>query len=487
MWSSRRRSCWTRGKCLQRWNYDSSAADPGFCFDKTAGIAATQQGAILNDKHHDHSGSPENCSCCHGASTPSATFETRLADGLETALLQGLFPEPVLRRKLLKSVGAAALLGALGALLPIDTLKAIAQEKKPLEKTRLNVGFLPITCAAPLIYGEQLGSYAKEGLEVALQKVAGIALIRDKMINGELDVSQQVMPVALTMSIGLGGNRQSIKVLTILNQNGNSLVLANKHKDNRDPKNWKGFTFAIPFDQSHQALQLRNYLAAHGLDPDKDVTYRVVPPTEYVSSLRVGSIDGFFGGEPGGQRAVYEGAGFIHLISKDVWDGHPCCSVTAAESWIEQNPNSFMAFYRAIVSASLYVSDKSNRGGMAKVLAQPQYLNAPEVVLEQVITGRYADGLGNLKDDPRRVDYQPFPHYSAAVWLMTQLRRWNMLKEDVDYRKLAEQVMLATDASKILREQGATPPASGFAKEVILGQEFDSSKPEEYLRSIRKS
>src|SRR6266702_2505768 len=434
------------------------------------------------DRNHLHL--PATCSCCREAAPVSA--ETQVSDGIETALLHGLFPEPVLRRKLLKSVGAAALLGALGGLLPIDTLKAIAQEKKPLEKTKLNVGFLPITCATPLIYGEQIGAYAKEGLEVSLQKVAGIALIRDKMVSGELDVSQQVMPVPLTMSAGLGGNQQSIKVLTILNQNGNSLVLANKHRDNRDPKNWKGFTFAVPFDQSHQALQLRNYLAAHGLDPDKDVTYRVVPPTEYVSNLRVGSIDGFFGGEPGGQRAVYEGAGFIHLISRDIWDGHPCCSVTAAESWINQNPNSFMAFYRAIVAASLYVSDRNNRTGMAKVLAQPQYLNAPEVVVEQVITGRYADGLGNIKDDPRRVDYQPFPHYAAAVWLMTQLRRWNMLKEDIDYKKLAEQVMLATDAAKIMRENGASPPAGGFGKEIILGSEFDSSKPDEYLKSVRK-
>ena len=236
----------------------------------------------MNDRDRNHPHLSATCSCCREA--PVST-ETQLSDGIEPALLHGLFPEPVLRRTLLKSVGAAALLGALGGLLPIDTLKAIAQEKKPLEKTKLNVGFLAITCAAPLIYGEQLGAYAKEGLEVSLQKVAGIALIRDKMVNGELDVSQQVMPVPLTMSAGLGGNQQSIKVLTILNQNGNSLVLANKHKDNRDPKNWKGFTFAIPFDQSHQALQLRNYLAAHGLDPDKDVTYRVVPPTEYVSTM----------------------------------------------------------------------------------------------------------------------------------------------------------------------------------------------------------
>jgi nitrate/nitrite transport system substrate-binding protein len=418
------------------------------------------------------------------ASTPSA--EAAISDEIETALMHGLFPEPMLRRTLLKSVGASVLLGALSTMLPLQNLKAIAQERKPLEKTKLNVGFLPITCAAPLIYGEKLGAYEKEGLEVSLQKIAGIALIRDKMINGELDISQQVMPVALTMTAGLGGNTQSIKVLTILNQNGNSLVLANKHKENRDPKNWRGFTFAVPFDQSHQALQLRNYLAANGLDPDTDVKYRVVPPTEYVSSLRVGSIDGFFGGEPGGQRAVYEGAGFIHLISKDIWDGHPCCSVTAAESWIKQNPNSFMAFYRAIIGASLHVAKKENRGDMAKVLSQPQYLNAPEVVVEQVITGRYADGLGAIKNDPARVDYQPFPQYSAAVWLMVQLRRWNMLKEDVDYKKLAEQVMLAADAAKIMREQGYTPPEGGFRKETILGAVFDSSMPDEYLKSVRK-
>jgi nitrate/nitrite transport system substrate-binding protein len=437
-------------------------------------------------KSHRHAFLDGLCNCEQRHSDPPADLDSAVTQGVEQALLHGLFPDPILRRSLLKSVGAATVFGALSTLLPLNTLQAIAQERKPLEKTKLNVGFLPITCAAPLIYGEHLGRYVNEGLEVVLQKIAGIGIIRDKMINGELDVSQQVMPVALTMTAGLGGTTQSIKVLTICNQNGNSLVLANKHKTNRDPKNWKGFVFAVPFEQSHQALQLRNLIASHGVDPDKDVQYRVIPPTEYVSSLRVGNIDGFFGGEPGGQRAVYENAGFIHAISRDLWNGHPCCSVTAGESWIKQNPYTFMAFYRAIIAASLHVSDKNNRAGMAKVLSQPQYLNAPEIVVEQVITGRYADGLGSIKVADDRVDYQPFPHYSAAVWLMTQLRRWNMLKEDIDYKKLAQQVMLATDAAKIMRDMGANPPEASFGKEIILGQEFDSSKPDEYLKLVRK-
>jgi nitrate/nitrite transport system substrate-binding protein len=425
------------------------------------------------------------CPCCATGGITHHDGESAIGNAVETALIHGLFPDPHDRRTLLRSIGATALLAALSSLLPISTLKAIAQEPKALEKPKLAVGFLAITCAAPLIYGEHLGLYKKQGLEVSLLKIPGIALIRDKMLSGELDISQQVMPVALTMTAGVGGAKQSLKVLTILNQHGNSLVLAMKHKDNRDPKNWKGFTFAIPFDQSHQALQLRYYLAEAGLDPDKDVSFRVVPPSEYVSNLRVGSIDGFFGGEPGGQRAVYEGAGFIHALSSEIWQGHPCCSVTASEAWIAQHPNTFIAFYRAIIAASLHVADKSNRAAMSKVLAQPQYLNAPEVVIEQVITGTYADGLGNIKTVADRVDYQPFPHYSMAVFLMTQIRRWNMLKEDIDYKALAQQVMLATDAAKYLAEAGATAPEIGFRKEIVMGKTFDSNDPDGYLKTLR--
>ena len=147
---------------------------------------------------------------CHCGQIKGALGDKLSAD-IDAALLHGLFPEPILRRTLLKTVGASVLLGALSSIVSVDTLKAIAQERGPLEKTKLNVGFLPITCAAPLIYGEELGTYRKEGLDVTLQKISGIALIRDKMLSGELDISEQVMPVPLTMTAGLAGNQQSIK------------------------------------------------------------------------------------------------------------------------------------------------------------------------------------------------------------------------------------------------------------------------------------
>ncbi len=117
-----------------------------------------------------------------------------------------------------------------------------------------------------------------------------------------------------------------MRVATIQNVNGQAITLAVKHKDNRDPKNWKGFKFAIPFEYSMHNFLLRYYLAEHGLNPDTDVQMRVVPPPEMVANLRAGNIDGFLGPDPFNQRAVYDEVGFIHILSHELWDGHPCCA-----------------------------------------------------------------------------------------------------------------------------------------------------------------
>jgi nitrate/nitrite transport system substrate-binding protein len=422
---------------------------------------------------------------CH-CGTTHGPLAADLPEAVDHALLAGLFPHAAQRRRLLRAVGAGTLLAALGDLLPLGTLRALAQDRAPPEKATVTAGFLPLTCAAPLIIGQERGFYARQGVTLNLVKVPGIALIRDRMLAGELDVSQQVMPVALATSAGAGGAMLPTRVLTVLNQNGNALVLANKHRDNRDPRNWRGFRFAVPFEASHQALQLRAYLANAGLDPDRDVALRVTPPTEYVSALRVGSVDGFFGGEPGPQRAVFEGAGFIHLLSKEIWDGHPCCSLTATEAWIRQYPNTFLAVFRAALEAGLHCADPAGRAGMAPILAKPEYLNAPEVVVNQVLTGRYADGLGQIKSEPNRVTYQPFPSYGMAVWLAVQMRRWNLLPAGVDMKALAREVMLATDARRLLAEAGTTVPEPGFGPLTVLGQRFDSNAPEAELQAVRR-
>ena len=267
-------------------------------------------------------------------------------DLIEATLVKALLPGEVLRRRFLKAVGAGTARAAIASLVPLGALEAMAEEKGPLEKKDLKIGFIAITCATPLIMADPLGFYRQQGLNVTLTKTAGWALIRDKMLNKEHDASHFLSPMPIAISMGLGSVAQPMRVATIQNINGQAITLATKHKDNRDPKNWKGFKFAIPFEYSMHNFLLRYYLAEAGLDPDKDVQLRVVPPPEMVANLRAGNLDGVLGPDPFNQRAVYDEVGFIHILSKDLWDGHPCCAFGTSEAFIQQNPNTFAALYR---------------------------------------------------------------------------------------------------------------------------------------------
>jgi nitrate/nitrite transport system substrate-binding protein len=277
-------------------------------------------------------------------------------DFLEASLVKALFPVDSVRRGFLKAVGANTARAAIASVLPMGALQAMAQDKAPLEKKDVKIGFIAITCAAPLIMADPLGFYKKEGLNVQLMKTAGWALIRDKMINKEHDASHFLSPMPLAMTMGLGSNQVNMNVASIQNTNGQAITLHVKHKDKRDPKSWKGFKFAVPFEYSMHNFLLRYYLAEHGINPDTDVQIRVTPPPEMVANLRAGNIDGFLGPDPFNQRAVYDEVGFIHILSKEIWDGHPCCAFGVSDEFIKQNPNTFAALYRAILTASFMAS-----------------------------------------------------------------------------------------------------------------------------------
>lgn len=412
--------------------------------------------------------------------------ETLSHDFIEAAVVKALFPQEVSRRRFLKAVGGSAAMAAIASVMPIADLQAMVLEKAgPLEKTDLKVGFVPINCATPLIMADPMGFYAREGLKVNLSKTAGWALVRDQMLNRELDASHFLAPMPLAISMGLGSSAQPMRVATIQNINGQAITLALKHKENRDPKNWKGFKFAIPFEYSMHNFLLRYYLAEHGLDPDRDVQLRVTPPPEMIANLRSGNIDGFLGPDPFNQRAVYDKVGFIHLLSKDIWNGHPCCSFGVAQGFIEHNPNSFAALYRAILSAAATARTPENLPEIARAIATPNYLNQPETVIFQALSGRFADGLGNVRIEPDRADFDPMPWYSMATWMLTQMKRWGYVKGDIDYNTLAEQVFLLTDARARMKDLGQSvdedAARSGYRTFTIMGREYDPAAPDAYL------
>lgn len=457
-----------------------------------------------SDKSNLSHGAGCSCSGCITAKVETSSLpqneEEMVNRVVETSVIKAMFGgNDLKRRQFIQAVGEGTFKAALLAALPMGLLQSCANDTKKkvengganaqaaskLEKTKLNIGFVPITCATPIIMSKPMGFYEKYGLDVDVIKTAGWAVARDKSLNNEYDASHMLTPMPLAMTMGAGSSAVPYVMPAVENINGQAICLHLKHKDKRDPKMWKGFKFGVPFEYSMHNFLLRYYVAEFGLDPDKDIQIRVVPPPEMVANLKAGNLDGYLSPDPFNQRAVYEGVGFLHMLTKDIWAGHPCCAFACSEEFVKTKPNTYAALFSAIIDATHYSSKLENRQAISEAIAPKNYLNQPSSVIAQVLTGKYADGLGNVLNVPDRIDFDPFPWHSMGVWILTQMKRWGYVKEDIDYKKIAEQVYLATDCAKKMKEHGFEAPDTTYKKHYIMGKEFDPSKPEEYVNSFK--
>ncbi len=439
---------------------------------------------------HTEDGAPEASVVEMSQATGDPTQEELINRAVESAVVRAVFGHnDMARRQFLRLVGSGTAAAILSSVFPMGAAKAMAQEKvKGIEKKDLTIGFIPITCATPIIMAEPMGFYKKHGLNATVRRASGWAMVRDWAINKDVDAAHMLSPMPLSITLGAGSQSVPYFMPAVENINGQAITLHNKHKGVKHAQDMKGFRFCVPFTYSMHNYLLRYYLAEGGLHPDKDVQIRVVPPPEMVANLKADNVDGYLAPDPFNQRAVYENAGFIFLLSKEIWAGHPCCAFAISQEFAKTYPNTFLALFKSIVDATHFASKPDNRKAIAKAIAPRNYLNQPVIVLEQVLTGKFADGLGNIRDVPDRIDFDPFPWHSMAVWILTQMKRWKHVETEFDYKKVAEQVYLAADCDKISKELGYKTHGQTYTKHTLMGGKvFDPAKPEQYVRSFKIS
>lgn len=415
--------------------------------------------------------------------TSDEHFEETVKRSVVAAVLKAAGPT---RRQVLAGMGGAALMALIAEVFPLAKLTAFAADPagKP-EKKDVAIGFIPITCGTPIIMAEPLGFYKKHGLNASVKRAAGWAMIRDWSVNKETDAAHMLTPMPLAMTLGVGSQPTPMYMPAVENINGQAITLHIKHKGVKTAADMKGFRFCVPFDFSMHNYLLRYFLAEGGVHPDKDVQIRVVPPPEMVANLKAGNVDGYLGPDPFNQRAVYENAGFLFTLSKNIWDRHPCCAFTVTKEFADRYPNTFAAMWRAIVEATHYASDPAHRKEIAAAIAPANYLNQPVTVLEQVLTGKYADGLGNIQNAPDRIDFDPYPWHSMAIWILTQMKRWGHLKGEVNYQAVAEQVYLAAGCDRVAKDLGYPTHKALSMKHTIMGTVFDPDQAAAYVKSFK--
>lgn len=428
---------------------------------------------------------PCNCQSAESTAPVADSHESMVDNVIEETVIRSIFPNDLQRRRFISRVGKSAAAAIVGSVFPTSDFKSwAADDATGIEKKDLSIGFIPITCATPIIMAEPMGFYEKHGLNAKVRRASGWAMVRDWGINKEVDAAHMLSPMPLSITMGAGSPAVPYLMPAIENINGQAITLANKHKDVKGPQDMKGFRFCVPFEYSMHNYLLRYYLAEGGVDPDKDVQIRVVPPPEMVANLKAGNVDGYLAPDPFNQRAVYEKCGFLFKLTKELWEGHPCCAFAISQEFATTNPNTYKALFKSIVDATYYSSKAENRKEIAKAISPKNYLNQPAIVLEQVLTGTYVDGLTGVKTDPDRIDFDPMPWNSMAKWIMSQMVRWGQIKGDVDFDAIAKQVYLEGECEDMITELGYEKKMESLDSFSIMGKEFTPDDPLGYAKSF---
>jgi nitrate/nitrite transport system substrate-binding protein len=371
---------------------------------------------------------------------------------------------------------------------------------------KIKLGFISLTDCAPLVAAKELGLFAKYGVDVELEKEASWAVVRDKILNGEIAGAHCLFSMPLSVYTGIGGKAgQEMKIAMVLNNNGQAITLSKDfcgvvgfkevNKAAAAVKTVQGrkeVTFAMTFPGGTHDIWLRNWMAAAGIN-QKSVGIITIPPPQMVANMRVDNMEGYCVGEPWNGVAAAQNIGFTHISTQDIWKDHPEKALVVNAEFAATDKEDLKKVMKAIIEACKWLDIMGNRSKAASWLTKPNYVNAPLQVIEARLKGSYDLGC-ELGVQKYKDDYMTFynngivnmPRKSHAIWFLAQYVRFGYLKTDPDYKGIAEKLVLDDLYAEVAKEMGVPVQPDMQVFKTIYDVQFDPNNAAAYLKMAKR-
>ena len=412
------------------------------------------------------------------------------------------------RRSLLAGAASAALAG----IVP----RGVQAEGAGPEITKAVLGYIALTDAAPLIVAKEKGLFDKYGMkDVAIAKQASWGATRDNLVLGSeangIDGAHILTPMPYLITAGrVTQNNIGVPMyiplrLSLENQ---GISVSNEYKDlkvgldasalkdafAKKKAEGKEVKVAMTFPGGTHDLWLRYWLAAGGVDPDKDVSTIVVPPPQMVANMKVGNMDALCVGEPWNEQLANQGVGYSACVTGEIWKKHPEKALGLRAAWVDKYPRATKALLMAVMEAQQWCDKMENKAELAALVGRRQWFNVPPADIVGRIKGDINYGNGKVAKGTDLFmkfwrDHTSYPFQSHDAWFVTEDIRWGKFDPATDIKALVGKVNredLWRDAAKSLGVAAADMPAStSRGKETFFdGKVFDPADPHAYLASL---
>jgi bicarbonate transport system substrate-binding protein len=394
-----------------------------------------------------------------------------------------------------------------------------------VEVRTISLGFVPILEAAPLVIGVEKGFFASHGLEVKLAKQSSWSTARDNVVlgsaGGGIDGGQWQLPMPQMISEGAltNGKKVPMTILAMLMSQGNGIAAANGVRDGNlsvdlkasspgfferfNQKEGRKFRATYTFARANQDLWIRYWLAASGVNPEKDVELLTVPAPETLQGMRNGTMEAFSTGDPWPSRIVKGDVGYLAATTAQIWKVHPEEYLAVRNEWVEKHPKATVALLKGLIQAQMWLDKAENKREAAEILSSRKWFNVPVDVLEASLRGQVKLGSkGTAQNDPKMGPLYwssdrgviSYPYRSLTLWFLVESLRWKFFPGTVDTIEEAKAINERVTREDLWREAARAvgvperdiPTSSSRGKEVFFdGTVYDPTNPQAYLNSLQ--
>ncbi|WP_343620237.1 ABC transporter substrate-binding protein [Acinetobacter proteolyticus] len=328
-------------------------------------------------------------------------------------------------------------------------------ELAKVEKTELQLGYIPLLDCVALLWAKQRGFFEEVGLNVNLVKEASWASLRDRLAFGLLDAAHCLSAMLPAAAVGTDQIGIPLQTPIVLSENRAFISLSQKlcyalniqKQDSAESSAQKltdyirqdqNVSLAHVFQHSIHHYCLREWLALADSKLAQSIQMKTLPPPYMVEAISNHLIDGFCVGEPWNTQAELQGLSHIICSSQQIIPNVADKVLAVTQEWAQQHPHTLIALTSAILKAQQELRQLDDFSPVWQLLIEfdvIQFHCSPEVHVEKYFTiqniiRNFVQGSA----EPKVKDFE---------WLFQQMHKWNSFALDkTSYSDQAQRCLL---------------------------------------------
>ena len=294
-----------------------------------------------------------------------------------------------------------------------------ASEGSAAKGNAIRVGYIGLTCEAPIFTAYEKGFFKDEGLDVTLVKCEW-ANYKDVLALGGFDITHHLVmyflkPVEQGLDVKFTGgiHRGCLRVQALINGKIHSV------------EDLRGKSIGVPGMGTPPFIFANRVLGAHGIDAGKEITWRVFPAAELGLAMDKGEVDAVADSEPIGSLLL--AGGKIKNVADQAADSpynqEYCCAVLVNGKFLAANPKAAAGATRALLKGAKWV--ETNPAAAAKLSVEKKYLASnPELNTVAISHLRYVPSVSGAE--------------AAVKSAAAEMKRVGMLSPSTDIDELSK-------------------------------------------------